>query len=202
MYKVESVENLIRELTKLPGLGEKSARRITLSLVHSPRKEHESLIKAIDAISKKVRLCSICGNLTEENPCSICQDEKRDKTVICVVEQPRDVIIIEKMAKFNGLYHVLGGAISPAKDIGSDDINVKGLLNKIRKGGIKEVILATDPNPEGDITAMYISRLLSPFGIRVTRLAIGLPAGGDLEFADDFTLSQAFEGRRKFNWSE
>jgi len=201
MYKVKSIENLISQLTKLPGIGGKSAQRIALFLVRSSKEEHQSLIQAIDQVSRKVKQCSICGNLTEDDPCPICLDEKRDESIICVVEQPRDVIAIEKMGKFHGLYHVLGGVISPVKDIGPDEINIKALLGRIRKGKVEEVLLATDPNPEGETTAMYISRLLSPLGVEVTRLAIGLPAGGDLEFADDFTLYQAFEGRRKFTWS-
>jgi len=202
MYKVKSIENLISQLSKLPGIGRKSAQRIALFLVRSSKDQHQSLIQAIDQVSKKVKPCSICGNLTENDPCPICQDEKRDQSIICVVEQPRDVIAIEKMGKFHGLHHVLGGVISPAKDIGPGEINIKGLLERVRKGKVKEVLLATDPNPEGETTAMYISRLLSPLRVEVTRLAIGLPAGGDLEFADDFTLSQAFEGRRKFTWTE
>jgi len=201
MYKVKSIENLISQLTKLPGIGGKSAQRLALFLVRSSKEEHQSLIQAIDQVSKKVKQCSICGNLTEDDPCSICQNEKRDRGIICVVEQPRDVIAIEKMGKFPGLYHVLRGVISPVKGIGPGEINIKGLLERIRKGKVREVLLATDPNPEGETTAMYISRILSPLEVEVTRLAIGLPAGGDLEFADDFTLSQAFEGRRKFTWS-
>ncbi|RLE07008.1 recombination protein RecR [Candidatus Aerophobetes bacterium] len=199
MYSVKSINKLIGELSKLPGIGEKTAQRLAFYILKSPRESALSLGEAIKEVKDKVRYCSICNNITEEDPCRICRDEGRDRSTICVVEEPQDVFLIEKLGEFKGIYHVLGGAISPIKGINPEDIDIKKLLRRVREEKIKEVILATDPNAEGETTAIYIFKMLSPLKVKVTRLAHGLPAGGDLEFADEVTLSQALEGRREMH---
>lgn len=196
MYSVKSLDKLVEEFGHLPGIGEKSAQRLTFFLSRAPKEYGKKLIEAIGQVIEKVRYCSICGNVTESDPCPICQDSRRNRSTICVVEEPWDVLIFERAGKFRGLYHVLGGAISPSKGVNPEDINIGGLLKRVEKNKIKEVILATDPNADGQVTALYISKLLIRRGIKVTRLAIGLPVGGDLEFADDNTLSHALEGRQ------
>lgn len=193
----EVVYKLVRELNKLPGIGPKSAQRIAYYLLRVPEEQARDLAEAILSV-KQTRLCSVCFNVTDTDPCLICRSDKRDRNRICVVEQPQDILALEHTRVFNGLYHVLHGAISPTEGVGSEDIKVKELLNRLNSNRVEEVILATNTNLEGEQTAMYLSRLLAPMGIRVTRLARGLPFGTELEYADDVTLTRAFEGRREF----
>ena len=189
--------NLIRELSKLPGIGGKSAQRLAFHILSMDDREAEVLANSITRAKSSMRYCSVCGNLTESDPCEICSDEKRDRTVICVVEQARDVAAMERMKEYNGLYHVLNGAISPMDGIGPEDINLKQLIIRLQQDDIREVILATNPTIEGEATAMYAARLIKPSGIKVTRIANGIPVGGDLEYTDEVTLSKAMEGRRE-----
>lgn len=189
--------NLIRELSKLPGIGGKSAQRLAFHILSMDDREAEVLANSITRAKSSMRYCSVCGNLTESDPCEICSDEKRDRTVICVVEQARDVAVMERMKEYNGLYHVLNGAISPMDGIGPEDINLKQLIIRLQQDDIREVILATNPTIEGEATAMYAARLIKPSGIKVTRIAHGIPVGGDLEYTDEVTLSKAMEGRRE-----
>ena len=196
MYTVRSINKLIKEFSNLPGIGEKSAQRLAFFVSRTSRDYGKRLIEAIREVMEKVKYCSICGSITETDPCPICQDKTRDKSIICVVEEPWDVFIFEKAGKFKGLYHILGGAISPTKRMSPQDINIGGLLRRINTHKVREVILATDPNTDGQATALYIANLLKHRGIRVTRLGMGLPVGGDLEFADEDTLSHALDGRR------
>ncbi len=193
------VGRLIGELSKLPGIGQKTARRLSFYLLGRPNNEVKELAEAIVEAREKTSYCSICNNLTENDPCEYCSSEERDQNTICVVESPKDVIAMERTGEYNGLYHVLHGAISPMDGIGPDQIKIKNLLPRIKKG-IKEVIVATDPNAEGDATAMYLAKLLKPLEVEVTRIAHGLPVGGDLEFADEITLSKALEGRREIKY--
>ncbi len=190
------VENLIEQFQKLPGIGRKTAQRLAFFVLSLPEAEAEGFANAIIEAKKKVKFCSVCQNMTDAEICSICEDEARDREVICVVSDPKDVAAIEKTREYNGLYHVLHGCISPMNGIGPDDVRIKELVMRVSKGGIREVILATNPDTEGEATAMYISRLLAPFGIQTTRLAYGRPVGGHLEFADEMTLIRALEGRR------
>lgn len=197
MYRLDTLDRLISELKKLPGIGPKSAQRMAYHIMGKQPKEVQELLQAIVEAKKKIGFCSICGALTETNPCPICSDESRDRSVVCVVEEFRDVMSIEGTREFKGLYHVLNGAISPLDGIGPGDIRIRELLERLKSGTIKEVILATDPNVEGEATAMYLARLLQPLHIKVTRVASGLPVGGDLEYADEMTLVRALEGRRE-----
>lgn len=188
---------LIEEFYKLPGIGPKSAQRIAYYLLRQPAAEAHALASAILEMKEKVTFCSVCQNVTETDPCRVCSDERRDRSAICVVEEPLDILAIERSQSYRGLHHVLHGAISPIDGIGPEDLKVGELLQRLRSGEVKEVILATNPNLEGEATAMYLSRLLRPLGVKVTRLARGLPAGGDLEYADDVTLARAIEGRQE-----
>ncbi len=197
MLYVQPIARLVEELTKLPGIGPKTAQRLAFHLLYSPAEDVRSLAQAMVEAKDKVRHCSVCCNLTDQDPCGLCTSHNRDRGLICVVEEPRDVAAMERTREFRGLYHVLQGAISPMDGVGPDDIRVKELLARLSGGEVKEIILATDPNLEGEATAMYLGRLLKPLGIRVTRLARGLPVGGDLEYADEVTLSKALEGRRE-----
>ena len=190
------VQDLIDELGRLPGVGPKSAQRIAFHLLAADPADVRRLITALTEVNEKVRFCRICGNVAEEDECRICRDTRRDLSVICVVEEPKDVVAIERTREFRGRYHVLGGAISPIEGIGPDDLRVRELLQRLQDGAITELILATDPNLEGEATATYLARLIKPMGLRVTRLASGLPVGGDLEYADEVTLGRAFSGRR------
>lgn len=196
MYSVKSLDRLVEEFSQLPGIGQKSAQRLAFFVSKTPKDYGKKLTEAILQVIEKVKYCSMCGNVTESDPCPICEDTRRDRTTICVVEEPWDVLIFERAGKFRGLYHVLGGAISPTKGVNPEDINIGGFLKRVEKHKIKEVILATDPNTDGQATALYIAKLLIRRGIKVSRLGMGLPVGGDLEFADDDTLSHALEGRR------
>jgi recombination protein RecR len=191
------VQALIDELGRLPGVGPKSAQRIAFYLLKVPREDAQRLARAIDDAKERVSWCRRCWNIADGDLCQICRDERRDDTVLCVVEEPRDIVALERTAEFRGRYHVLQGAISPIEGIGPEHLRVKELLTRIRDEGVEEVILATNPNIEGEATAMYIARLLKPAGLKVTRLASGLPVGGDLEYADEVTLGRALEGRRE-----
>ncbi len=190
------VARLIDAFHKLPGIGPKSAQRLTYHMLRIPPEEALALAQAIIELKEKTVLCSICQNVTESDPCNICGDDGRDRTVICVVEEPLDILAVERTRGFHGLYHVLHGVISPMDGIGPEDLKVNELLTRLRGGAVTEVIMATNPNLEGEATSMYISRLLTPLGVRVTRLARGLPMGSDLEYADEVTLSRALENRQ------
>ena len=190
------VQDLIDELGRLPGVGPKSAQRIAFHLLAADATDVRRLAQVLNEVKDKVRFCRICGNVAESEQCRICLDARRDLTVICVVEEPKDVLAIEKTREFRGRYHVLGGAISPIEGIGPDDLRIRELMIRLADSVVTEVILATDPNLEGEATATYLTRMLSPMGLRVTRLASGLPVGGDLEYADEVTLGRAFAGRR------
>ena len=192
----EPIARLIEEFSKLPGIGPKSAQRLTYYLLQSPPDRVETLAEAIKGLKQSLRLCSVCLNITDSDTCAICRDDNRDRSKICVVEEPSDILPLERTRKFRGLYHVLHGVISPGDGVGPDDIKLNELIARIQKGGIAEIILATNPNLEGDATAMYIQRMITIPQIQVTRLARGLPFGGDLEYADDVTLSRALEGRQ------
>lgn len=191
------ITNLISELSSLPGIGGKSAQRLAFHIIHMPNENVEQLAQAILQAKRNVKYCSVCCNLTDEDPCPICSDIKRDSRTIMVVEDPRDMAAYEKTKQYHGLYHVLHGAISPMLGIGPQNIKIKELLFRIQNAEIEEVILATNPNVEGEATAMYISKLLKPLEIKVTRIANGVPVGGDLEYVDEVTLSRALEGRRE-----
>ena len=186
---------LINELSKLPGIGTKSAQRLAFHILSLDDREAEQLADAITTAKREMKYCSVCGNLTDEDPCAICSDPTRKDDVICVVESPRDVMAMERIKEFNGLYHVLHGVISPMEGIGPEDINLKSLVQRLQQGDVKELIIATNPNIEGEATAMYIARLIKPAGIKVTRIAHGIPVGGDLEYADEVTLLKSLEGR-------
>ncbi len=194
----EPVVRLVEALGRLPGIGPKSAQRLTYYLLRSPVEEARALAEAILALREKIRLCSVCFNITDCAPCLICQDKERDHSKICVVERPSDIPPLEQTGKYNGVYHVLHGTISPAQGIGSEQLKVKELLLRLQDGLVTEVILATNPNLEGEATAMYLRQIIQPLNIRVSRLARGLPFGADLEYADDMTLRQAIEGRQEF----
>jgi recombination protein RecR len=190
------VQDLIDEFGRLPGIGPKSAQRIAFHILQTESFDPTRLSELLADVKERVRFCEVCGNVTESERCSICRDPRRQPTLICVVEEAKDVAAIERTREFRGLYHVLGGAISPIDGIGPDDLRIQQLLTRLADGTVDEVIIATDPNLEGEATATYLSRLLVPMGVRVTRLASGLPVGGDLEYADEVTLGRAFEGRR------
>jgi recombination protein RecR len=193
------VQELIDELGRLPGVGPKSAQRIAFYLLQTDDDQAQKLAQVLMEVKERVRFCEICGNVSEEEKCNICRDARRNQTLICVVEESKDVQAIERTREFRGLYHVLGGAISPIEGIGPDQLRIKELLGRLSDPNIKEVIIATDPNMEGEATATYLSRMLSTLEISVTRLASGLPVGGDLEYADEVTLGRAFAGRREVN---
>lgn len=197
MYYPEPISKLIDSFTKLPGIGPKTAVRLAFFVLNMKEDDVLDFAKSLVSAKRELTHCTICGQITDQDPCMICQDETRDKTLICVVQDPKDVIAMEKMKDFSGKYHVLHGAISPMDGIGPEDINVPSLLNRLKDEEVEELILATNPNIEGEATAMYISRLIKPSGIKITRIAHGLPMGGDLEYADEVTLSKALEGRRE-----
>ncbi|HET7659922.1 MAG TPA: recombination mediator RecR [Oryzihumus sp.] len=190
------VQDLIDELGRLPGVGPKSAQRIAFHLLQADPADVNRLVSALTEVKAKVRFCITCGNVAQAEECRICSDPRRDTALICVVEEPKDVVAIERTREFRGRYHVLGGAISPIEGVGPDDLRIRELMTRLASGEVTEIIIATDPNLEGEATATYLARLLRPMGLRVTRLASGLPVGGDLEYADEVTLGRAFEGRR------
>ena len=192
-----AVQDLIDELGRLPGVGPKSAQRIAFHLLGTDPADVQRLADVITTVKEKVRFCDTCGNIAESDQCRICADPRRDQTLLCVVEEPKDVVVIERTREFRGRYHVLGGAIDPMNGVGPDDLRIRQLLTRLGDGTVEEVIIATDPNIEGEATATYLTRMLVPLGVTVSRLASGLPVGGDLEYADEVTLGRAFEGRRK-----
>lgn len=191
------VAKLIDEFEKLPGIGHKTAQRLAFHILGMPSERAMAFARAIVEAKKTIKYCSVCGDLTDIDPCRVCGSEKRDRSVVCVVESPRDVVAMERVREYKGLYHVLHGVISPMEGIGPDDINMKSLLRRIGENGTKEVILATNPDVEGEATAMYLAKLIKPLGIKTTRIAHGLPVGGDLEYADEVTLAKSLEGRRE-----
>jgi len=192
----EPLVRLVEELQRLPGIGPKGAQRLAFHILKTPREQTEALVEAVRDVKEQVTYCSICNNITASDPCVFCRSEDRDQHVICVVEEPQNVAAVEKTREFKGVYHVLMGALSPLQGIGPDDLKIKGLLARVTNG-VGEVILATNPNVEGEATAIYLARLLKPLGVRVTRIAMGVPVGSDLEYADEVTMHKALEGRRE-----
>jgi recombination protein RecR len=193
----EPVTKLIEAFAQLPGIGPKTASRLTFYLLRRPVEQAEALADALRDLKQKTIFCSTCFNITEQSPCTVCQDEGRDRSIVCVVEEPLDVLAIDRTGEYKGLYHVLHGAISPVEGIGPDELRINELIARLKAEPVREVLLATNPNLEGEATAMYLARLIQPLGVRITRLARGLPVGGDLEYADAVTLGRALEGRRE-----
>ena len=191
------LERLIERLRKLPGIGAKSAQRVAFHILRGSREDAQALSASILEVKESLRLCSVCFNITDTDPCLICDDAARDRAALCVVEDPHNLVAIEKSGQFRGLYHVLHGSISPLRGVGPDDLKIGPLLTRLRDGTVKEIILATNPNIEGEATAVYLSRLLKPLGLRVTRIGLGLPVGSELEYADEVTVGKALEGRRE-----
>lgn len=194
----EPLARLVEQLQKLPGIGAKGAQRLAFHLLRHPREDAERLCDAIRDVKERVTYCSTCNNITDVDPCGFCTSDTRDRRIICVVEEPQNVAVVEKTREFRGVYHVLMGALSPLHGVGPDDLKIKGLLARVGEGGVDEVILATNPNVEGEATALYLAKLLKPIGVRVTRIAMGIPVGSDLEYADEVTMTRAMEGRREF----
>jgi len=193
----DSIERLIRCLNRLPGIGRRSAERIVGYILHAPEEEIRLLAQSIQKVKKTIRLCRICRNFSESDVCDICEDQKRNRSLICIVENPQDVMAIEKSSNFNGLYHVLGGAISPLEGKGQDELQIQSLLSRIKQSNIKEIILAMDADAEGEATALYLTQLLKPTQIRISRIGIGIPSGANLEYLDSTTIASALEGRRE-----
>ncbi|WP_166826828.1 recombination mediator RecR [Brevibacterium limosum] len=194
-----ALQDLVEEFGKLPGIGPKSAQRLAFHILQTDTQDVNALAQALTDVKKRVRFCEICGNVSEEAECTVCQDPRRDRSMICVVEEPKDVVAIERTREYRGLYHVLGGAIDPMAGVGPDNLRIKELMTRLQDGEVKETVIATDPNLEGEATATYLVRLLGSIGVTVTRLASGLPVGGDLEYADEVTLGRAFSGRREID---
>jgi len=197
MYYAKPLAKLVGELEKLPGIGPKSAQRLAFHILRSPEEEAKRLVEAITEVKSRMTLCSVCFNFTESEVCDICRDPKRDRAIICVIAEPRDLVAMEKTNEFKGLCHVLGGVISPMDGIGPEMLKIRELTSRLSQDGVKEIILATNPTIEGDTTAMYLAGLIKPFGVKVTRIAHGMPVGGDLDYADQATLIQALEWRRE-----
>jgi len=197
MFQPEPLTRLVDELQRLPGIGRKSAQRLAFHLLRGPREDADRLCEAVRDVKDKVAHCSVCNNITDVDPCGCCTGEGRDHRLICVVEEAQNVGVIERTRDFKGTYHVLMGAISPLQGIGPDELKIKGLLSRVEGGGVEEVILATNPNVEGEATAIYLARLLKPLGVKVTRIAMGVPVGSDLEYADEVTMHKSLEGRRE-----
>ena len=193
-----AIDKLVQEFNKLPGIGPKSAQRLAFHLLRAPEEQVEILAEAILTLKQKITLCSVCLNVTESDPCSLCRNDQRDRSAVCIVEQPQDILALEHTGIYKGLYHVLHGAISPTEGMGADDIRIKELISRLQDGRVKEIILATNPTLEGEQTALYLNHLISPLNIKVTRLARGLPFGTELEYSDDITLTRAIEGRQEF----
>ena len=194
-----ALQELVEEFGKLPGIGPKSAQRLAFHILQTDEQDVSALAQALTDVKQRVRFCDICGNVSEEAECTVCQDPRRDRSMICVVEEPKDVVAIERTREYRGLYHVLGGAIDPMAGVGPDNLRIKELMTRLQNGEVKEAVIATDPNLEGEATATYLVRLLGSLGVTVTRLASGLPVGGDLEYADEVTLGRAFSGRREID---
>ena len=194
----EPLIRLVEQLQRLPGIGAKGAQRLAFHVLKNPREDADRLCEAIRDVKERVTYCSVCNNITDSDPCVYCTGATRDTRVICVVEEPQNVTVVEKTQGFKGLYHVLMGALSPLHGVGPDDLKIKGLLTRVAGGTVEEVILATNPTVEGEATALYLARLLKPLGVRVTRIAMGIPVGSDLEYADEVTMTRAMEGRREF----
>jgi len=197
MARPDPLGKLIEQLQRLPGIGAKSAQRLAFHILKTPREEVERLADAMHEVKDRVTYCSTCGNITDVDPCYYCTESSRDHRVICVVEQPENVTAVEKTRDFRGVYHVLMGALSPLHGVGPDDLKIKDLLTRVGHGGVDEIILATNPNVEGEATAIYLAKLLKPLGVRVTRIAMGVPVGSDLDYADEVTMQRAMEGRRE-----
>jgi recombination protein RecR len=197
MAQPDPLKRLAEQLQRLPGIGAKSAQRLAFHVLKTPREEIDRLADAMREVKERVTYCSVCSNITDTDPCYYCTNTERDSRVICVVEEPENVTGIEKTHGFKGVYHVLMGALSPLHGVGPDDLKIKGLLGRVSSGGVEEVILATNPNVEGEATAIYLAKLLKPLGVRVTRIAMGVPVGSDLEYADEITMGKAMEGRRE-----
>jgi recombination protein RecR len=197
MAGTDPLAELVAALQRLPGIGARSAQRLAYFILKNPREDAESLCEAILSVKDKITYCSICSNMTAVDPCAYCTAPERDSRLICVVEQPENVAAVEKTRGFRGRYHVLMGAIAPLQGIGPDDLKIKGLLDRVGAGGVEEVIVATNPNVEGEATALYVARILKPLGVKVTRIAMGVPVGSDLEYTDEFTITKAMEGRRE-----
>jgi recombination protein RecR len=194
----EPLVRLVEQLQRLPGIGAKGAQRLAFHVLKNPREDADRLCEAIRAVKERVTYCSVCNNITDTDPCVYCTGATRDTRMICVVEDPQNVTVVEKTQGFKGLYHVLMGTLSPLQGVGPDDLKIKGLLTRVADGAVDEVILATNPTVEGEATALYLARLLKPLGVRVTRIAMGIPVGSDLEYADEVTMTRAMEGRREF----
>jgi len=197
MSHPEPLARLIDHLQRLPGIGAKSAQRLAYHILRTPRAAADQLCAAVQDVKERVTYCSTCNNITDVDPCAFCTDDRRERHLICVVEEPQNVAAIEKTREFRGIYHVLMGALSPLQGIGPDDLKIRGLLTRVGEGGVNEVVLATNPNVEGEATALYLARLLKPLGVRVTRIATGIPVGSDIEYADEITMTKAMEGRRE-----
>jgi recombination protein RecR len=197
MSHPEPLARLIENLQRLPGIGAKSAQRLAYHILRNPREAADQLCTAVQDVKERVTYCSTCNNITDVDPCVFCTDDRRERHVICVVEEPQNVAAIEKTREFRGVYHVLMGALSPLQGVGPDDLKIRGLLTRVGEGGVGEVVLATNPNVEGEATALYLARLLKPLGVRVTRIATGIPVGSDIEYTDEITMSKAMEGRRE-----
>ncbi|NOZ55906.1 MAG: recombination protein RecR [Calditrichaeota bacterium] len=195
LYTSPAIERAIEQLSRLPGIGRKSAQRLVFYLLKIPEEQVSELAQSLTELKQKVRYCSVCFNLTEEDPCPICRDPARDRSTICVVEQPNDVLALEKTGQYRGLYHVLGGSLSPLDGIGPENLRVRELVQRLQGGEVREVIVATNPNAEGEATAIYLAQLIKPLGIKLSRIARGIPVGSDLEYADEITLARALEGR-------
>jgi recombination protein RecR len=192
----DSLIRLIEELQRLPGIGPKGAQRLAFHILRTPREQTERLVEAVRDVKERVTYCSVCNNITDVDPCAFCSNDARDRSIICVVEEPQNVTAVEKTREFKGLYHVLMGALSPLQGVGPDDLKIKGLLARV-SDGVSEIILATNPNVEGEATAIYLARLLKPLGVKVTRIAMGVPVGSDLEYTDEVTMHKSLEGRRE-----
>jgi recombination protein RecR len=192
----DPIVRLVEQLQKLPGIGAKGAQRLAFHVLKNPREDAERLCEAIRDVKERVTYCSVCSNITDADPCTYCTNPSRDPKIICVVEEPQNVTVVEKTGGFRGRYHVLMGALSPLQGVGPDDLKIKGLLHRVGEGGVEEIIIATNPTVEGEATALYLARLLKPLGVRVTRIAMGIPVGSDLEYADEVTMSRAMDGRR------
>ena len=196
MTQLDSLAKLVEQLQRLPGIGAKSAQRLAFHFLKTPRDEIERLYEALREVKDRITYCSVCSNITDVDPCHYCTHPSRNQRLICVVEEPHNVTVIEKTREFNGAYHVLMGALSPLQGVGPDDLRIKGLLARVGNGAVEEIILATNPNVEGEATAIYLAKLLKPLGVRVTRIAMGVPVGSDLEYTDEVTMHKAMEGRR------